>query len=474
MDIYKYRKLIIYFFVLFTLLFLINRIYLGNYSFRLDKFSLILSISILILCFAGVYFYLIENKSKNLFPFFPLIILYIFFTYGFSFEFSNNYFNNFNKYTISKTFYLINISLFFFILGYFGSKNFFPRRDGFNFLIFKEYKHLINIAFIFQIITLLNRFINYIPSSLSQTIIPLIVVSSSILFYAFIKYKKIKFFFLLLPVFLTIFFEILSSSYVFPASILLIYILIYFIVYRRLSIYFSLFLFILFFGLHSYKVEFRSSLNKFNNLNLIQRSEIFFDLHTKAIKQEEIDIFEHEAHKLDNSKRLKSNNWRLSHSFSSLLILVDKTPKEVDYYYGETYKILISKVIPRLFWKNKPNDNLANRIGREYEILHPDDTSTSWNLPIINEAYINFGTFGSIGIMLILGIFVRLITQFFSISNFYNIEAHIGIYICCISFFWEPHLSLVYGGIYYPILFIYIIFILYKFLLKFFNYEQKS
>ena len=103
----------------------------------------------------------------------------------------------------------------------------------------------------------------------------------------------------------------------------------------------------------------------------------------------------------------------------------------------------------------KPSDTIANYIGRKYQVLDNKDHSTSWNLPIINEAYINFGIYGVILISFLLGILVRIFTEIFSINNFKSAESHIGVYICCSTFFWEPHLSLVYGGIYYPIVFLY-------------------
>ena len=133
---------------------------------------------------------------------------------------------------------------------------------------------------------------------------------------------------------------------------------------------------------------------------------------------------------------------------------------------GETYVILISKFIPRIIWKNKPSDTLANKIGRKYNVLNKGDYLTSWNVPIINEAYINFGYSGVIFIMLILGILIRFFTNFFSNKNFKNFETHIGICICSTTFFWETHLSLVYGGIYYQIIFLYIVIISYFLFLK--------
>ena len=62
------------------------------------------------------------------------------------------------------------------------------------------------------------------------------------------------------------------------------------------------------------------------------------------------------------------------------------------------------------------------------------DYSTSWNL-ILNEAFANFGFLGVLIVMFVLGIFVRILTNLFSINNFNNFESFIGIYICSKTFF---------------------------------------
>ena len=54
---------------------------------------------------------------------------------------------------------------------------------------------------------------------------------------------------------------------------------------------------------------------------------------------------------------------RIFHSYESLIIVSSKTPSEVDFWKGESYKILASKIIPRIFWKNKPSDELGNAFG---------------------------------------------------------------------------------------------------------------
>jgi hypothetical protein len=149
----------------------------------------------------------------------------------------------------------------------------------------------------------------------------------------------------------------------------------------------------------------------------------------------------------------------------SLYIIVVKTPNNIPYWKGETYKIIYSKFIPRIFWPNKPSDITGNIAGKRYEMISVSDFRTSWNFPILNESYANYGFMGVIIVTFFLGILVRLLTNLFSVNNFNNLESHIGIYICCTTFFWESHLSLVYGGLYFPIIFLYILSSFYKYLI---------
>jgi len=241
---------------------------------------------------------------------------------------------------------------------------------------------------------------------------------------------------------------------------------------RKIPIIPILFILSIFIFLHSFKYEYRFLLKLDTSDNYtVNRTEIFKEVYLDKIytkKKENIISLELQDSKaVLRTEKSKADNFnRLGHSFNSLLILVEKTPSEIQYINGETYVILISKLIPRIIWRNKPSDTSGNMIGKKYKVLNKGDDATSWNVPIINEAYINFGYSGVIFIMLILGIFIRFFTNFFSNKNFKNFETHIGICICSTTFFWETHLSLVYGGIYYQIIFLYIVIISYFLFLK--------
>ena len=74
----------------------------------------------------------------------------------------------------------------------------------------------------------------------------------------------------------------------------------------------------------------------------------------------------------------------ITHSYISLLKIVEKS--QIKFHFtGETYKILLTKFIPRIFWEDKPSDEYANAAGELTDVLNKDDRNTSWNFSILNE-----------------------------------------------------------------------------------------
>jgi len=81
------------------------------------------------------------------------------------------------------------------------------------------------------------------------------------------------------------------------------------------------------------------------------------------------------------------------------------SPDPIPYMKGETYKLLPVAIIPRVFYPNKPATHEGQRsINIHYRIQTEDSilgTSIGWGL--FNEAYANFGAWGTIGFMAIWG-----------------------------------------------------------------------
>ena len=197
---------------------------------------------------------------------------------------------------------------------------------------------------------------------------------------------------------------------------------------------------LVFICIHAGKYTYRAITWEHNaNFTKINLSKEFFKTYKQLLfNKNELNSFEN---------RNKQTIQRFFHSGESLLIVSKLTPQIVPYWEGHSYKILLTKFIPRIFWKNKPSDRLGNEFGQRYKRISVEDNTTSWNMPVLNEFYVNFGKMGVLFGMLIIGLLFGLITKFFSISNKLNVESTISFYIFVPLFFLESHLSLLLGAI---------------------------
>ena len=170
---------------------------------------------------------------------------------------------------------------------------------------------------------------------------------------------------------------------------------------------------------------------------------------------------------------------RVTHGYHSLLIInvkhkpIRKNREPTNYLNGHTYKILLTKLIPRIFWENKPKDDLANSMGRYYNYVIPSDKSTSWNFPILNESYSNFGFKGVIIIMFLLGVLFRYLSFNFFISKTNNSEFIIAFSLLLPLWYLESHLSLLLGALIQQYLLLFLGFYLFLRVLKLLNYNSK-
>ena len=129
-------------------------------------------------------------------------------------------------------------------------------------------------------------------------------------------------------------------------------------------------------------------------------------------------------------------------------------------------------MIPRIFWKNKPSDILGNQFGHRYNILVKEsentirDNSTSWNMPVLNEFYVNFGKSGVAIGMFLIGLIINSITRVFGSLKDDNLESIIAFYLFVPLFFLESHLSLLFGALIQSYVFLIILSFTMLFLLR--------
>jgi hypothetical protein len=90
-------------------------------------------------------------------------------------------------------------------------------------------------------------------------------------------------------------------------------------------------------------------------------------------------------------------------------VVVGETPRAIPYWDGYTYSDLFWKFIPRIVVPNKPSPAIGQEFPRRYELLDYHDYDTSYNLPQLVEAYINFGPIGVLVVMFAIGLIYALI-----------------------------------------------------------------
>lgn len=104
---------------------------------------------------------------------------------------------------------------------------------------------------------------------------------------------------------------------------------------------------------------------------------------------------------------------RLAHA-EVMNTVMAATPEQVPYWNGKTYKLLLSNLVPRLLWPDKPLENQGNEFGRRYGFVKADNLTTSMNLPWLVEAFVNFGIPGVLGISAAIGLLIGLVEALFN------------------------------------------------------------
>ncbi|MEW5856154.1 MAG: hypothetical protein AB1861_02015 [Cyanobacteriota bacterium] len=138
--------------------------------------------------------------------------------------------------------------------------------------------------------------------------------------------------------------------------------------------------------------------------------------------------------------------------------VVEDTPARVPYWGGQTYLPLLTKFIPRFIWPNKPEETIANQFGRRYNYLSSTDFTTALNLPWLIEAYANFGDFGMLVVMPLIGAFLSFLEQKFNRHDTNFLEFLIGATVLFRLALQESNFSLMVGGIFTLTIAFYVLF----------------
>jgi len=470
---YKKFNLIIFTKIIFFFLFFCNLYNLYNIVFSLKVFLLI-NFILLIHYISIVYF--LKHENNKYFPILPLITIFFFTTYTLSFFIThkNFFFTSFDEIVLKKTIFILIFGLISLFLGYiFADKLFTRRKKKIFYFNFTKNKQQLVIFIASSIITFLVYYNNYCLSFISfsfanQLKEPLILFNFGLFLTMILKSNKSLFLYFLLIVLLLILliFEISTGATVFIFYLFFFLFAIYFYLKKEIpliSIIFFIFLAIFF---HSIKYELRKlTWNEKIKLGCIEKVFI--------LKSVVVNFDYKDEAKTDNTSYYDLNTIRLFHSINSLNITSKLTPDIVPFFYGNSYKIIYTKLIPRDFWENKPKDEQGNFWGHRYSVLHEDDKTTSWNFPVLNEFYANFGMLGVVFGMFFLGFFIKLLLLKLFTKNSSNIEMVTSSVIIFNLFFLENNLSQILGKIFHQFIFfnifIFFLYLLIKLISKYFK-----
>jgi hypothetical protein len=134
--------------------------------------------------------------------------------------------------------------------------------------------------------------------------------------------------------------------------------------------------------------------------------------------------------------------------------VVEKTPEDIGYWGGETYRALLYKMIPRAIYPDKPTIETGQLFGHRYGFLSATDRTTSYNLPQLIELYANFGVVGVPIGMFIIGIIYAAVVRCFGDIGAGLGSQVAGSYVMAKLLLIESSAALVFGGLAWNIVFV--------------------
>ena len=441
---------------------------------KIDLQSFILIIMLFIINYSLFYIYFLSKKELNYIPIYPLIIFYYLLTYTSYFYFdyeltpifglnfpSENFVGNYIYPEMSILIFTISLGLIFFSFGYFFL----------NFLIFKKNAYWLKLEInnkielflivalilfvIFYYINLNYKIINF--SIISQLKFPIEIF---LLAYFQVKYLLSKNIFIFLIMILMLFslfiIEISMGATVFPYLLLLTPIFINFYINKEVNFLIVMLIFLSAFIVHTLKYEIRKItwILPEENKPIKEQNKILNNLNST------IEIYSNQTYDTFISKdNIAGQKHRLYHSNTSLQIVLSKSPHYIDFYNGKSYDSLIFKFVPRFLYHNKKKEEWGNFWGKRYNVLNKNDFGTSWNFPVLNEFYANFGVKGVIFGMFFLGFLIKTLLIFLCFNTNQPILLSVASTIMLNFFFLESNLSLILGSVINQLLFFSVIVI---------------
>ena len=446
----------------------------------MELFLNLVFLLILVLNITPLYIFYLNHNKSNFIPFFELTHLFFLFCYTIPLiadRLEYLVFYRSDHYTLSSllgesysllslsgvdlldTMTIFFLSLLLFNLGYFLTTRTIKQKSyKFNFFGIEKKNSSILIIGIISFVCYL--FLQYFSdqiiflNKLKPIKLPLMYLFISCFYLHILQSKKyLNYLIFILVVSVPLLNEMLTGLIFAPAFIVLFIYLLNFLYKKKFHLFLIFILLIIFTTLSYFKESYRASLVKnVKEFSLKDKNSIVQTNHGinkyKLFVNSYVNSYKNNFSNYDLKEKIFKIYFktfdRLSHSYESLIIVRTKTPNEVPYFFGKSYKNLLTKPIPRILWPNKPQEVHGNKFGRAYKILNEQDFNTSWNMPIISEFYANFAIPGVAIGMFLIGIFFGLL---YSLLNFnkHNILFVVTLISFYPIFFLEVNLSILIG-----------------------------
>jgi hypothetical protein len=144
------------------------------------------------------------------------------------------------------------------------------------------------------------------------------------------------------------------------------------------------------------KLEYREHITKHRVSSTIDQLVVFGELITGVLTGSRMT--------LDEADQVAES--RIDH-LSAFSNVVARTPSVVPYWGGATYADLLWSFVPRVLAPSKPQKTLGQQYGHRYSFIARWNRGTSINLEQTVEMYANFGAWGVVVGMLLMGLLYR-------------------------------------------------------------------
>lgn len=135
-----------------------------------------------------------------------------------------------------------------------------------------------------------------------------------------------------------------------------------------------------------------------------------------------------------------------------LQMVYERSPEPVPYWGGQTYLPLVTALVPRFLYSDKPRETAGGQFAYRYNLSRSPDDETSINIPWITELLANFGPVGLLMGMMAIGSLLAILDKVFNTHGASDLEFLIGLTMIFRLAYPESNFSVMTGSM--PLLFV--------------------